>query len=161
MKSLHDELSFIHSVYNDNRCLYDNIILENICLPEIKALESEIDRQYKKTRETSDELRKISNSFEMTPFNGMSETEWEIMEGKVDRLQAAYDCEKSKLNKLYAEKKELKDINRSIPANMFRDINRKCQPFLTIVQKYVPAPESSDKENRIEIWDNPSIQFSQ
>ena len=154
LKSLHKELSFIYSAYNDNRCLYNNIILENICLSEIKALESEIDRQYKKTREASDELREISNSYEMTPFNGMSGTEFEILEKKVGKLRAAYDCEKAKLNELYSQKNELEDLNRSIPANIFRDINRKCHTFISIVQKYVPDPESSEKENRIEAGDN-------
>lgn len=42
---------------------------------------------------------------------------------------------------------------------MFRDINRKCQIFLTLVQKYVPAPESSDKNNRIYAVDDSSIHY--
>ena len=159
LKSLNDELSFIYSAYNDNRGVYDNIILENVYLTEIKALDSEIDRQHKKTLEASYELREVLNSYEMTPFNGMSGTELEILEKKVGKLRAAYDCEKSKLNKLYAEKTELDDINKSIPAKIFRDIKRKCQNFLSIVQKYVPSSELSDKDNKVTTNDNPSIQF--
>ena len=112
---------------------------------ELLYLEKEIDKQLKKTRQASVELREVSNSYEMTPFNGMSNNEVEILERRLDKLTNEYNNEKEKLNKLYDEKKKIKDLIRNIPDDIFKLLAQKSKSLIPIVQKYLDKPQKSSE----------------
>ena len=86
LNSLHKELMSITDTYKDNKVLFDCLEVRNLWKYDLLSLEKEIDSQLKKTREARDELREVSNSYEMTPFNGMSKNEVEILERRLDKL---------------------------------------------------------------------------
>ena len=118
---------------------------------DLLSLEKEIDRQLKKTREVSEELREDSNSYEMTPFNEMPNNEVELLESKLVKLTTEYNKEKKKLNFLYDEKNELRELIRNILDNLFKLVAQKCESIIPIVQKYILIPikvkDSNEKEN--------------
>ena len=123
--SLNKELSTISDTYQNNKALFDGLEVRHLWDSELSYIEKEIDKQLKKTRQASEELREVSNSYKMTPFNGMSNNEVEILERKLDKLTNEYNNEKEKLNKLYDEKKKIKDLIRHIPDDIFKLIAQK------------------------------------
>lgn len=152
--SLYKELSPISDTYQNNNALFDGLEVRHIWDSELLYIEKEIDKQFKNTRQANDELREVSNSYEMTPFNGMSNNEVEILERRLDKLTNEYNKEKEKLNKLYDEKNKIKDLIRNIPDNLFKLIAQKSESLIPIVQKYIHAPikvkESNEKEKNIQ-----------
>ena len=50
----------------------------------------DIEAQQKKTHVASDELKEASNSYEMTPFNGISKDEAAGLERRFNKLSAEY-----------------------------------------------------------------------
>lgn len=106
----------------------------------------DIEAQQKKTQAASDELKEASNSYEMTPFNGMSKEETDVLERRVDKLTAEYQKEKEKLQNFYAKRKSLEEERWSVPTDIFRVIYLKCLSLLSIVEKYYNKPVEKDKE---------------
>ena len=135
--SLNKELSTISDTYQNNKVLFDGLEVRHIWDSELLYIEKEIDKQLKNTRQASDELREVSNSYEMTPFNGMSKNEVKILERRLDKLTNEYNNEKEKLNKLYDEKNMIKDLIRNIPDNLFKLIAQKSESLIPIVEKYL------------------------
>ena len=105
--SLYKELSTISDTYQNNKALFDGLEVRLLWDFELLYIEKEIDKQLKKTRKASDELIEVSNSYEMTPFNGMPKNEVEILERRLEKLKNEYDNEKEKLNKLHDEKNKI------------------------------------------------------
>ena len=143
--SLYKELSTISETYQNNKALFDGLEVRHLWDSELLYIEKEIDKQLKKTRQASDELREVTNSYEMTPFNGMPQNEVEILEQRLDKLTNEYNKEKEKLNKLYDEKNKIKDLIRNIPDNLFKLIAQKSESLIPIVQKYLDEPQKSSE----------------
>ena len=151
LNSLFKELTSITDTYKDNKAIFEGMEVSHLWDADLLSLDKEIDKQFKKTREASKELREVSNSYEMTPFNGMPKDEIEILEKRFDRLTNEYNKEKKKLNILYDEKNEFRELISNIPDNLFKLVAQKCESIIPIVQKYIPAPikvkDSNEKEN--------------
>ncbi|MBD5583800.1 MAG: hypothetical protein HDQ88_01835 [Clostridia bacterium] len=114
-------------------------------------VDNNIEVQQKKTQAASDELKEASNSYEMTPFNGMSQDEVAVLERRVEKLTAEYQMEKAKLQYLYARKKSLEEKKWSVPTDIFKRIYLKCIDILPIVGKYHTDPVEIDKEQSVPI----------
>lgn len=71
LNSLHKELMSITDKYKDNKAIFEGMEVSHILDTDLLTLDKEIDKQFKKTRKAIDEVREVSNSYEMTPFNGM------------------------------------------------------------------------------------------
>ena len=75
----------------------------------------------------------------------MSNNEVEILERRLDKLTNEHNNEKEKLNKLYDEKKKIKDLIRNIPDDIFKLIAQKSESLIPIVQKYLDEPQKSSE----------------
>ena len=69
LNSLHKELMSITDTYKDNKAIFEGIEVSYLWDADLLSLDKEIEKQFKKTRKASDELKEVSNSYEMTPFN--------------------------------------------------------------------------------------------
>lgn len=136
LKSLHTDLDRIVALYNDNSIYYDCRDLRFLWDKPLSYADKDIDAQQKKTQAASDELKEASNSYEMTPFNGMLKDEAALLERRVDKLTAEYQKEKAKLQNFYAKRKRLEEERWSVPTDIFRLIYLKCNGLLPVVEKY-------------------------
>ena len=146
LKSLHSDLDRIVSLYKDNSMYYDRMDLRLLWHTPLSYVREDIETQHKKTQEASDELKEASNSYEMTPFNGMSKDEAAVLERRVDKLTAEYQKEKAKLQNLYAKRKSLEEERWSVPTDIFKLIYQKCHGLLPVVEKYYTKPVEKNKE---------------
>lgn len=148
LKSLHTDLDRIVMLYNDNSIYYNRRDLRFLWEKPLSYADMDIEAQQKKTQTqtASDELKEASNSYEMTPFNGMSKEEAALLERRVDKLSAEYQKEKAKLQNLYAKRKSLEEERWSVPTDIFRLIYLKCHGLLPVVEKYYNKPVEKDKE---------------
>ena len=154
LKSLHTDLDGIVMLYNDNSIYYDRRDLRFLWDKPLSYADKDIEAQQKKTQVASDELKEASNSYEMTPFNGMSKDEAAVLERRVDRLTAEYHREKAKLQNLYAKRKSLEEERWSVPTDIFRLTYLKCNGLLPVVEKYYNKPVEKNKEQseRIDLY---------
>lgn len=146
LKSLSMDLGRIVSLHNDNRRYYDHMDLRLLWHKPLSFVEKDIETQQKKTQEASDELKEVSNSYEMTPFNGMTKEEAAVLARRFDKLTAEYLKEKAKLQNFYAKRKSLEDEMWSVPIDIFRLIYLKCLDLLPIVEKYYNKPLEKKEE---------------
>ncbi len=146
LKSLHSDLDRIVSLYKDNSRFYDRMDLRLLWHTPLSYVREDIETQQKKTQEASDELKEASNSYEMTPFNGMSKEEAAVLERRVDKLTEEYQKEKAKLQNLYTELKRLEEERWSVPTDIFKLIYQKCHGLLPVVEKYYTKPVEKNKE---------------
>ncbi|MBD5359050.1 MAG: hypothetical protein HDR88_19005 [Bacteroides sp.] len=146
LKSLHTDLDRIVTLYKDNSIYYDRRDLRFLWDKPLSYADKDIDAQQKKTQAASDELKEASNSYEMTPFNGMSKDEAAVLERRVDKLTAEYQKEKAKLQNFYAKRKRLEEERWSVPIDIFKLIYLKCHDLLPIVEKYYNKPVEKNKE---------------
>ena len=120
LKSLYADLDRIVALYKDNSIYYDGRNLRLLWDKLLSYADMDIEAQQKKTQAASDELKEASNSYEMTPFNGMSKDEASVLERRVDKLTEEYQKEKAKLQNFYAKRKSLEDERWSVPTDIFR-----------------------------------------
>ena len=146
LKSLYSDLDRIVTLYKDNSRYYDRMDLRLLWYMQLSYVREVIETQQKKTQAASDELKEASNSYEMTPFNGMSKDEAAVLERRVDKLTAEYQKEKAKLQNLYAKRKSLEEERWSVPIDIFRLICLKCNGLLPVVEKYYNKPVEKNKE---------------
>ncbi len=146
LKSLSVDLDRIVTLYNDNSRYYDHIDLRLLWHNPLSFVEKDIETQQKKTQEASGELKEASNSYEMTPFNGMSKEEAAILERRVDKLTTEYQNEKAKLQNFYAKRKKLEEEMWSVPTDIFKLIYLKCSYLLPVVEKYYNKPLEKEDE---------------
>ena len=151
LKSLHSDLDRIVSLYKDNSRYYDRMDLRLLWYTPLSYVEKDIEAQKTKTQEASNELKEASNSYEMTPFNGMSKDEAAVLQRRVDKLTAEYQKEKTKLQDLYAKKKSLEEKKWSVPTDIFKRIYLKCVDILHIVGKYHTDPVETEKEQPVPV----------
>lgn len=146
LKSLSLDLGRIVTLYSDNSRYYDYMDLRLLWNKPLSFVEKDIETQLKKTREANGELKEASNSYEMTPFNGMSKEEAAVLERRVDKLTAEYQKEKAILQKFYAKRKSLEEEMWSVPVDIFRLIYLKCLDLFPIVEKYYNKPLEKKEE---------------
>ncbi|MDE6551646.1 MAG: hypothetical protein K2K98_01600 [Muribaculaceae bacterium] len=146
LKSLHTDLDRIVELYKDNSIYYDRKDLRFLWDKPLSYADKDIEVQQKKTQAASDELKEASNSYEMTPFNGMSQDEAAVLERRVDKLTAEYQKEKAKLQNFYSKRKRLQEDRWSVPTDIFRLIYLKCHDLLPVVEKYYNKPAEKNKE---------------
>lgn len=146
LKSLYVDLDSIVSLYKDNSMYFDRKDLRFLWDKPLSYADMDIETQQKKTQVASDELKEASNSYEMTPFNGMSKEEAAVLERRVDKLSAEYQKEKAKLQNFYAKRKILEEERWSVPTDIFRLIYLKCNGLLPVVEKYYNKPVEKNKE---------------
>lgn len=146
LKSLHIDLDRIATLYKENSIYYDCRDLRFLWDKQLSYADMDIEAQQKKTQAASDELKDASNSYEMTPFNGMSKDEAAVLERRVDKLTEEYQKEKAKLQNFYAKRKSLEEERWSVPTDMFRLIYLKCNGLLPVVEKYYNKTVDKNKE---------------
>lgn len=146
LKSLHADLDKIVTLYKDNCIYYDHRDLRFLWEKPLSYADKDIEAQQKKTQAASDELKEASNSYEMTPFNGMSKDKAAVLERRFNKLSAEYQKEKAKLQNYYAKRKRLEEERWSVPADIFRLIYLKCNNLLPVVEKYYSKPVEKNKE---------------
>lgn len=146
LKSLSMDLGRIVSLYNDNSRYYDHMDLRLLWHKSLSFVEKDIETQQKKTQEASGELKEASNSYEMTPFNGMTKEEAAVLERRVDKLTVEYQNEKAKLQNFYAKRKNLEEEMWSVPTDIFKFIYLKCSYLLPVVEKYYNKPLEKKEE---------------
>ena len=154
LKSLHTDLDRIVALYKDNSMYYDCRNLRLLWDKSLSYVDMDIEAQQKKTQAASNELKEASNSYEMTPFNGMSHDEAAVLERRVDMLTAEYQKEKAKLQNFSASRKRLEEERWSIPTAIFRLIYLKCNGLLHVIEKYYNKPVEKNKEQseRTEVY---------
>ena len=145
-KSLQTDLDRIVTLYTDNSIYYNRRDLRFLWDKPLSYADKDIEVQQKITQAASDELKEVSNSYEMTPFNGMSKDEAAVLERRVDKLTAEYQKEKAKLQNLYAKRKSLEEERWSVPTDIFKLIYQKCHGLLPVVEKYYTKPVEKNKE---------------
>lgn len=146
LKSLYSDLNRIMTLYKENSRYYDGRDLRWLWHQPLLFIKDDIRIQQEKTQEAWEELKEASNSYEMTPFNGMSKQEAAVLERRVNRLKDEYDKEKTILNNLYEKKKTLEDERRSVPEDIFKLIYLKCHAILPVVEKYYNKPLEKEEE---------------
>ena len=146
LKSIYADLDRIVTLYKDNSIYYDRRDLRFLWDKPLSYADKDIEAQQKKTQAASDELKEASNSYEMTPFNGMSKDEAAVLERRVDKLTAEYQREKANLQNFYAKRRSLQEERWSVPTDIFRLIYLKCNGLLPVVEKYYNKPVEKNKE---------------
>ena len=135
LKSLYADLDRIVALYRDNSIYYDGRNLRLLWDKQLSCADMDIEAQQKKTQAASDELKEASNSYEMTPFNGMSKDEVAVIERRVDKLTEEYQNEKAKLQNFYTKRKRLEEERWSVPTDIFRLTYLKCNGLLPVIEK--------------------------
>ncbi|WMI41424.1 hypothetical protein [Parabacteroides distasonis] len=153
LKSLYSDLNRIVTLYKENSRYYDRRDLRWLWHQPLSFVEDDIRIQQEKTQEAWEELKEASNSYEMTPFNGMSKQEAAVLERRVNTLKDEYDKEKTILNNLYEKKKTLEDERRRVPADNFKLIYLKCHALLPVIEKYYNKPLEKEEEEQSERTD--------
>lgn len=87
IKGLNDNLQSLFDTYNKFKPLFDRIELSELWRRSYEENQSDIANQMKRVNETKPELREVSNSLEMTPFNGASKEEVSMLERRYERLK--------------------------------------------------------------------------
>lgn len=146
LKSLYVDLDRIVALYKDNSMYFDRKDLRVLWDKPLSYADTDIETQQKKTQAASDELKEVSNSYEMPPFNSMSREEAAVLERRVDKLSAEYQKEKAKLQNFYAKRKSLEEERWSVPTDIFRLIYLKCLSLLSVVEKYYNKPVEKNKQ---------------
>lgn len=146
MNSLNKALQTIVSVYDNYSIALGGSVLTSLWDMDKSIVEEHIERQHGKLRDINDELREVSNSYEMTPFNGASAEYIALLERKHERLKTDYDNERSILNNLYTQKREMTEQTSAIGNDLFGDIYHKCVAVLSSVQRYLNH-EVADERN--------------
>ena len=149
LKSLHTDLGRIVTLYKNNSRYFDRMDLRLLWYTPLLYVKKDIEAQKTKTQEASDELKEASNSYEMTPFNGMSKDEAAVLERRVDKLTVEYQKEKAKLQNFYTKRKSLEEERWSVPTDIFRLIYLKCHGLLPVVEKYYNKPVKKNNEQPV------------
>lgn len=140
LHSLNEDLDKIVILYEKGSSLYNLKDLRCLWTSYITYFKDEIKEQLKRTQEASDNLKEMSNSYEMAEIGGRSPYEVSMLERRVDRLTAEYKDQKDKLEELYAECKNLESEMYSIPRDIFKIIYSKCKSLIPVVEKYYTKP---------------------
>lgn len=151
LESLHTDLNVIVALYNENKHYYDQLNLHARWIMPLNYLNMCIEEQRIRTQEINEELIMVSNSFEMSAFNGSTKEEIGALERRCDKLRTEYNEEYSKLTNFYAEHESVtKEIN-SIPFDIFKTLSKKCNTLLHMVKKYYCKLSDRDSSQTVVI----------
>lgn len=147
IRSLYKALQSIVNVYINSSIAFGGSVLCSLWDVDRDMVEQQIDRQHSKLRDINDELREVSNSYEMTPFNGTSPEYVALLERKYDTLKADYDNEHSILDDLYSQKRMMEARMSSVGRDLFGGIYRLCLGARSSVQRYLYTPKTDVDDN--------------
>lgn len=145
--SLSKALQTIVRVYENCSIALDESALTSLWDMDRDIVEEQIERQHSNLREINEELREVSNSYEMTPFNGSSPEYVALLERKLERHKADYDKERSILDDLYSQKRKMAELMSAIGNDLFGEIYYRCSGVLSSVQRYYGTPISGSNSN--------------
>ena len=150
LNSLSLGLKNVIDTYKTYHLLLDDMKLSLLWDYDYQCADCKLEEQQRKLREIDKELIEASNSYEMTPFNGMSPSEISVLERRCNRLKAEYKQEKALLNTIYKEHRAIIDKMSSIGNDIFERVSIKCSKFLAVVEKYVASDSHKDPEAKKE-----------
>lgn len=150
LNSLSFGLKNVIDTYKTYHLLFDDMKLSLLWDYDYQCTERKLEEQRRKLREIDKELIEASNSYEMTPFNGMSPNEISVVERRYNKLKAEYDKEKVRLDAINGERKAVINIMSSIANDIFERISLKCSELLAVVEKYITSDSHKEPEAKKE-----------
>lgn len=146
LNSLSFGLKNVIGTYKTYHILLDDMKLSQLWDYDLQSVECRLEEQLYKLRKIDKDLIETSNSYEMTPFNGMSPSEISVLERRYYRLKAEYDKEKVRLNAINEERKTIIDMMSNIGNDIFERVNLKCDELLAVAEKYVSSDSNEEPE---------------
>lgn len=150
LNSLSLGLKNVIDTYRAYHLLLDDMKLSQLWDYDYQCTERKSEEQQRKLREIDKDLIEASNSYEMTPFNGMSPSEISVIERRYNRLKAEYDKEKVRLDAINEERKTIINMMSNIGNNIFERVSLKCGELLTVVEKYIASDSPKEPEAKKE-----------
>lgn len=150
LNSLSFGLKNVIGTYKTYHILLDDMRISQLWDYDIQCVDCRLEEQLHKLREIDKELIEASNSYEMTPFNGMSPSEISVLERRYDKLKAEYAKEKIRLDAINGERKNIINIISSIGNDIFERTSLKCSELLDVVEKYVASDSQKDPDEKKE-----------
>ena len=146
LNSLSLGLKNVIDTYKTYHILLDDMKLSQLWDYDLQSVECRLEEQLYKLRKIDKDLIETSNSYEMTPFNGMSPSEISVLERRYYRLKAEYDKEKVRLDAINEERKTIIDMMSNIGNDIFERVNLKCDELLAVAEKYVSSDSNEEPE---------------
>ena len=150
LNSLSLGLKNVIDTYKTYHILLDDMKLSQLWDYDLQSVECRLEEQLYKLREIDKDLIEASNSYEMTPFNGMTPSEISVLERRYYRLKAEYDKEKVRLDAINEERKTIIDMMSNIGNDIFERVNLKCDELLAVAEKYVSSDSNEEPEAKKE-----------
>ena len=150
LNSLSLGLKNVIDTYKTYHILLDDIKLSQLWDYDFRCVDSRLEEQLHKLREIDKEVIEASNSYEMTPFNGMPPNEISVVERRYNKLKAEYDKEKVRLSAINEERKTIINIMSSIGTDIFECVSLKCSELLSVVEKYVVSDSHKEPDEKKE-----------
>ena len=150
LNSLSFGLKNVIDTYKTYHILLDDMKLSQLWDYDLQSVECRLEEQLHKLREINKDLIEASNSYEMTPFNGMSPNEISVLERRYYRLKAEYDKEKVRLDAINEERKTIINMMSNIGNDIFERVNLKCVDLLAVAEKYVSSDSNEEPEAKKE-----------
>ncbi len=150
LNSLSFCLKNVIDTYKTYHILLDDMKLSQLWDYDLQSVECRLEEQLYKLREIDKELIEASNSYEMTPFNGMSPNEISVVERRYNKLKAEYDKEKVRLDTINRERKTVINIMSSIGTDIFERVSLKCSELLAVVENYVDSDSQKELDENKE-----------
>ena len=150
LNSLSFGLRNVIDTYKRYHLLLDDMQLSQLWDYDLQCAERKLEEQQRKLREIDKDLIEASNSYEMTPFNGMSPAEISVLERRYNKLKAEYEQEKAVLNTIYKGHKAIIDIMSSVGNDIFERVSLKCSELLAVVEKYVVSDSQKEPDEKKE-----------
>ena len=150
LNSLSFGLKNVIGTYKTYHILLDDMKLSQLWDYDLQSVECRLEEQLYKLRKIDKDLIETSNSYEMTPFNGMSPSEISVLERRYYRLKAEYDKEKVRLDAINEERKTIINMMSNIGNDIFERVNLKCDELLAVAEKYVSSDSNEEPEAKKE-----------
>lgn len=150
LNSLSFGLRNVIDTYKRYHLLLDDMQLSQLWDYDLQCAERKLEEQQRKLRELDKDLIEASNSYEMTPFNGMSPAEISVLERRYNKLKAEYEQEKAVLNAIYEERTAIINTMSSIGNDIFERVSFKCSELLAVVENYVDSDSQKEPDEKKE-----------
>lgn len=150
LNSLSFGLKNVIGTYKTYHILLDDMKLSQLWDYDLQSVECRLEEQLYKLRKIDKDLIETSNSYEMTPFNGMSPSEISVLERRYYRLKAKYDKEKVRLDAINEERKTIINMTSNIGNDIFERISLKCNQLLAVVENYVDSDSQKEQDAKKE-----------
>lgn len=150
LNSLSFGLKNVIGTYKTYHILLDDMKLSQLWDYDLQSVECRLEEQLYKLRKIDKDLIETSNSYEMTPFNGMSPSEISVLERRYYRLKAEYDKEKVRLDAINKERKTIIHMMSNIGNDIFERISLKCNQLLAVVENYIESDSQKEQDAKKE-----------